>query len=77
LSEWVESAALTRETVTPAVHYVRFGFTPAQVAAFGEAAEVALVARHPAYEATTVLTPEVREELVGDLLCTTKALPIG
>jgi hypothetical protein len=53
------------------------GLTPAQVAAFGEAAEVALVARHPADEATTVLTPEVWEEPVGDLLGTTKALPIG
>ncbi len=71
------AAALTRETVTPAVHYVRFGLTPTQVAAFGEADEVALVSRHPAYEATTVLTPEVREELLGDLLDTTKALPIG
>ena len=47
------------------------------MAAFGEAAEVALVARHPAYEARTVLSPEVREELLGDLLGTTKALPIG
>ena len=71
------AAALTRETVTPAVHYVRFGLTQAQVAAFGDAAEVALVARHPAYEATTVLTREVREELLGDLLGTTNALPIG
>ena len=39
-------------TVTPAVHYLRFGFTEAQVVAFGDAAEVALVATHPAYEAT-------------------------
>jgi len=71
------AAALTRETVTPAVHYVRFGFTEAQVAAFGGAAEVALVATHPAYEARTVLAPGVRQELLGDLLGTTKALPIG
>ena len=71
------AAALTRETVTPAVHYVRFALTPAQVAAFAGAAEVALVSRHPAYEATTVLTQEVREELLGDLLGTTKALTIG
>ena len=32
--EAAHAAALTRETVTPAVHYVRFGFTEAQVAAF-------------------------------------------
>jgi hypothetical protein len=71
------AAALTRETVTPAVHYLRFGFTEAQVAAFGDAAEVALISTHPAYEARTVLAPVVRGELLGDLLGTTKALPIG
>ena len=71
------AAALTRESVTPAVHYLRFGFTEAQVAAFGGAAEVALVSTHPAYDARTVLAPAVRAELLGDLLGTTKALPIG
>jgi hypothetical protein len=75
--EAAHEAALTRETITPAVHYVRFGFSPAQVAAFGEAREVALVATHPAYEARTDLPPGVRRELHGDLLGTTKALPIG
>jgi Protein of unknown function (DUF3501) len=76
-AEAEHAAALTRETVTPAVHYVRFAFTQAQVAAFGEADEVALVSTHPAYEARTVLTPGVRQELLADLLGTTKALPIG
>jgi hypothetical protein len=71
------AAALTRDTVTPAVHYLGFGFTPAQVEAFGEASEVAVVATHPAYEARTVLPPQVRAELAGDLLGTTKPLPIG
>ena len=71
------AAALTRDTVTPAVHYVRFAFTEAQVAAFGDAWEVALVATHPAYEAKTDLPASVRRELLGDLLGTTKALPIG
>jgi hypothetical protein len=71
------AAALTRDTLTPAVHYVRFGFTDAQVAAFGDAEEVALVATHPAYEARTDLPAAVRRELLGDLLGTTKALPIG
>jgi hypothetical protein len=70
-------AALTRETITPAVHYVRFGFSEDQVAAFGEAGDVALVATHSAYEARTELAPGVRRELLGDLLGTTKALPIG
>jgi len=71
------AAALTRDTITPAVHYLRFGFTEAQVEAFRDAAEVAVVATHPAYEAHTVLPPPVRAELLGDLLGTTKPLPIA
>jgi uncharacterized protein DUF3501 len=63
--------------LTPAVHYARFGFTEDQVTALGEAAEVALVATHPSYDARTNLAPAVRDELLGDLLGTTKALPIG
>ncbi|MFZ0250872.1 MAG: DUF3501 family protein [Acidimicrobiales bacterium] len=70
-------AALTRETVTPAVHYVRFGFTEDQVGAFVDADEVALVATHPEYQERTELSPGVRRELVADLLGTTKALPLG
>ena len=70
------AAALTRETVTPAVHYLRFPFTDDQVNGFRRAAEVALVATHPAYEARTVLGPAVRQELLGDLLGTTKPLSI-
>ena len=71
------AAALVRDTVTPAVHYVRFAFTEAQVEAFAYADQVALVARHPEYEARTVLPDDVREELLGDLRDTTKPLPIG
>ena len=71
------AAALTRETVTPAVHYVGFGFTEAQVAAFREAVEVTVMSFHPAYEARTTLPPAVRKELLGDLLGTTKSLPLG
>src|SRR3984957_19241296 len=61
------AAALTRETVTPAVHYLRFGFTEAQVAAFATGSEVVLESLHPEYAARTVLAPEVRQELLGDL----------
>ena len=75
--EAAHAAALTRETITPAVHYVRFGFTEAQAEAFADGREVALVATHPAYEARTVLSPAVRRELLRDLLGTTKPLPIG
>jgi Protein of unknown function (DUF3501) len=71
------AAALTRETVTPAVHYLRFPFGQAQVEAFRGADEVAVVATHPAYEARSVLGPEMRDELLGDLLGTTKPLPIA
>ena len=75
--EAAHAAALTRDTITPAVHYLRFGFTDAQVGAFRDADEVAVVATHPAYEAHTLLPPPVRAELLGDLLGTTKPLPIG
>jgi hypothetical protein len=71
------AAALTRDTVTPAVHYVRFGFSEAQVRAFADATEVAVVSTHPAYGERTVLVPDVRQELLGDLLGTTKSLPLG
>jgi hypothetical protein len=71
------AAALVRESVTPAVHYLRFPFTEAEVAAFLGAPEVALVGTHPAYEARKVLTPDVREELRGDLEGTTKSIPLG
>jgi hypothetical protein len=75
--EEAHAAALVRQEVTPAVHYLRFAFSPAQVAAFEGPGPVALVARHPAYEATTVLSPEQRIELLGDLRGTTKPLPLG
>ncbi|HUC06339.1 MAG TPA: DUF3501 family protein [Acidimicrobiales bacterium] len=75
--EETHADALVRENVTPAVHYVRFAFTPAQVEAFESAPEVALMALHPEYEARTPLASPVREELAGDLRGTTKPLPIG
>jgi Protein of unknown function (DUF3501) len=71
------AAALSREEITPAVHYLRFPFSDGQVEAFGRASEVALVSEHPAYAARTVLAPAVREELLGDLLGTTKPLSIA
>jgi hypothetical protein len=67
-------AALTRDTVTPAVHYLRFRFSEAQVAAFATAPDVALESLHPEYPARTVLSAEVRRELLGDLQGTTKPL---
>ena len=75
--EEAHAAALVRDTITPAVHYLRFPFSPAQVTAFESPEEVALVARHPEYEERTVLPDPVRQELLGDLRGTTKPLPIG
>ncbi len=57
--EEAHAAALVRETITPAVHYIRFPFTPAQVEAFAGPAEVALVAHHLEYEERTE-TPRAR-----------------
>ena len=71
------AAALSRDEITPAVHYLRFPFSDGQVAAFRTASEVALVSEHPAYPTRSVLAPAVREELLGDLLGTTKPLSIA
>ena len=45
--EAAHAAALVRDSVTPAVHYLRFGFSPAQVEAFAGPGEAALVADPP------------------------------
>jgi len=73
------AAALVRDSVTPAVHYLRFPFTPDQVAGFEAAGEgqIALVATHAEYAERTVLAPEAHQELLGDLLGATKPLHIG
>jgi hypothetical protein len=71
------AAALSREEITPAVHYLRFPFGDEQVEAFRTASEVALVSEHPAYPARSVLAPAVREQALGDLLGTTKPLSIA
>src|SRR5215469_7847112 len=42
------AANLSRDEITPAVHYLRFPFAARQVEAFGSATEVALVSEHPA-----------------------------
>lgn len=73
--EETHAEALTRETVTPAVHYLRFAFHEDEVRRFASG-PVALAVRHPAYEARTELTPEVHEELLGDLEGRTEPLPM-
>jgi hypothetical protein len=68
--------ALTREDVTPAVHYLRLPFTEPQVAAFA-AGPAELAIEHPAYRARTPLGAETRSELLQDLEGRTEPLPIG
>jgi hypothetical protein len=74
--EATHAEALTREEVTPAVHYLRFPFTGAEVARFA-AGPVALAVRHPAYEARTELAEETRQELLADLEGRTVPLALG
>jgi hypothetical protein len=60
------AAQLTREAVTASVHYLRFEFTSAQVAAFA-ADPVRLAANHPAYAADTELSDDTKNSLLEDL----------
>ena len=64
--EAAHAEALTREAVTPAVHYLRFPFEAAQAARFATG-PVALSIRHPAYGASTELSDETVLELAADL----------
>jgi hypothetical protein len=76
---WPEEAharALTREEVTPAVHYVRFGFSAAEIEAL-VAGPAALVATHLEYQARTPLEDNTRAELVGDLRVPAVLAPLG
>lgn len=60
--------SLTREAVTPAVHYLRFCFRPDAQRLF-ESVEtpVALAVRHPEYTARAEIEPGTRAELLADL----------
>ncbi len=64
--EAAHEASLTRETVTSAVHYVRFELDPDQVERFA-AGPASLVVDHPRYHESAVLSDEVRRELLRDL----------
>lgn len=57
---------LTRTEITSAVHYVRFDFTPAQVAAF-DAPGVRLAITHAAYRHEADLASATAAELVATL----------
>lgn len=60
------SEGLTRDHVTAAVHYLRWEFTPEQVAAFG-AGNVQVRIDHPEYLEVTELSDATRAELLTDL----------
>ena len=57
---------LTRDTVTAAVHYLRFELTPAQVAEFA-IGPVLLAIDHPAYLEQVELSDTTHAELLTDL----------
>ena len=57
---------LTREETTTTVHYLKFRFSPEQIAAVA-AGPVRIVVDHPSYNAVVELTQEQRSELLGDL----------
>ena len=69
ITEEQHASQLTRPDVTAAVHYIRFEFTPEQVAAFGgDAGTVILAIDHPNYGEEIELLPATVAELRGDLL---------
>lgn len=75
--EVTHAEALTRETVTPAVHYIRFPFPLEARARFSGHDPVALAVRHLEYDATTVLDAEVRAELLADFEGRAELLPLA
>jgi hypothetical protein len=75
MPEAAHGEALTRDAVTPAVHYLRFPFTEAEVARFA-AGPVALAVHHPEYQARTVLDEATRLELLADLEGRTEPLDL-
>jgi hypothetical protein len=64
--ESAHEEALTRAEITASVHYIRFALDPAQVERFATG-PVTLAIEHPQYHAQTVLSEDVRTELLSDL----------
>jgi hypothetical protein len=62
------AAQLTRDTVTSAVHYVRFPVPAAQVDALRAGLPAALAVEHPSYRYRTELHEDTRKELLTDLV---------
>jgi hypothetical protein len=64
--EAAHEAQLTRDTITPSVHYVYFDLTAEQVEAF-DRGPVTLAVDHPNYLEATRLAEDTRVELLRDL----------
>jgi hypothetical protein len=66
ITDEAHAEQLTRETVTAAVHYIRFEFTPEQVDSFAQGA-VRIEIVHPEYLEVVELSNSTHAELLTDL----------
>jgi hypothetical protein len=66
VTEAQHASQLTRETITAAVHYVQFQFSPEDIDAL-EAGDAVFTCDHPAYREEIGLTTANVEEFSGDL----------
>jgi len=66
LAEETHATQLTRDEITPAVHYIRFEFSEAQIATFS-AGPVVLAVDHGEYQHSTTLSDDNVAELLLDL----------
>ena len=62
-----EDLERSTEQKTSAVHFLRFEFTPAHVAAFKAGTQARLIVDHAMYHADAVLSDETRSALATDL----------
>jgi hypothetical protein len=67
ITEAQHASQLTRETITAAVHYVQFQFSPEDVNAL-DAGETVFACDHPSYLEEITLSDANREEFLSDLL---------
>jgi hypothetical protein len=66
ITDEAHAEQLTRDTVTAAVHYIRFEFTPEQVGSFAEG-PVRIEIVHPEYLEVVELSDTTHAELLTDL----------
>jgi len=61
-----DESRLTRDDITPAVHFLKFRFTPAEVEMFASG-PVHIVVDHPEYDQDVLLEPQQHAQLLADL----------